>query len=481
MITRDELLDLLKSTETYRVEKTISTTNMDKFCEAICAFANDMPNSKKKGYLLIGVNDDGSRCGLKATDDILLRISAIRTDGHILPLPVMTVDYITFDDGDVIVVEVTPSILPPVRYRGRTYIRVGPRKDIATREEEDILVERRSANFPTFDTTPCAEATIGDIDTELITRTYLPRAISEDVLAQDTRNIKEQLAALRLYDLKTDHPTNAAIILFGKRPEYFLLGNYIQFVRFNGVDNAADITNQFEFKGSLAAVLPKLDTFIETSIIQSRPVPVSALKEENKYNYPLWAIRELMMNAVMHRDYKTHTPTKLYQYSDHLEITNAGGLYGNARPENFPNVNDYRNPIVAEALKTMGYVNMFNRGVARVQTLLEENGNGRANFVIDRITTFGVNIKDASLNDVVEGETTPKTTPKTTLKTSTKTSTKIIEAIENNPYITRQEIADTLNITLDGVKWQLNKLKKEGAITREGSSRNGKWVVIKKQ
>ena len=54
------------------------------------------------------------------------------------------------------------------------------------------------------------------------------------------------------------------------------------------------------------------------------------------------------------------------------------------------------------------------------------------------------------------------------------------EAKENNPYITRQEMADTLNITLGGVKWQLNKLKKEGAIKREGSSRNGKWVVIKK-
>ena len=112
MITKEELLDLLKSTETYRVEKTISTTNMDKFCEAICAFANDMPNSKKKGYLLIGVNDDGSRCGLKATDELLLKLSAIRTDGNILPLPVMSVDFISFEDGDVIVVEVVPSILP---------------------------------------------------------------------------------------------------------------------------------------------------------------------------------------------------------------------------------------------------------------------------------------------------------------------------------------------------------------------------------
>ena len=472
MITRDELLDLLKSTETYRVEKTISTTNMDKFCEAICAFANDMPNSKKKGYLLIGVNDDGSRCGLKATDELLLKLSAIRTDGNILPLPVMSVDYIPFEDGDVIVVEVAPSILPPVRYRGRTFIRISARKDIATREEEDILVERRSANFPTFDTTPCPEATIDDIDTELITRTYLPRAINPEVLAQDTRSLKEQLAALRLYDLKTDHPTNAAIILFGKRPEYFLLGNYIQFVRFKGVDNAADITNQFEFKGSLAAMLPKLDTFIETSIIQSRPVPVSALKEENKYNYPLWAVRELMMNAVMHRDYKTHTPTKLYQYTDHLEIVNAGGLYGNARPENFPNVNDYRNPIVAEALKTLGYVNMFNRGVARVQTLLEENGNGRAAFVVDRITTFGVNIKDASTNDVVEDETNAKT--------STKTSTKIITALTENPQITIVALAEQIGISKGGIRWHLDKLREEGIIKREGSSRNGKWVVIKK-
>ena len=69
MITKDELLSLLNSTETYRVEKTISTTNMDKFCEAICAFANDMPNSKKQGYLLIGVHDDGTRNGLKVTKD----------------------------------------------------------------------------------------------------------------------------------------------------------------------------------------------------------------------------------------------------------------------------------------------------------------------------------------------------------------------------------------------------------------------------
>lgn len=70
MITQSELDALQAGEESFRVEKTISTTNMDKFCEAICAFANDMPDSRKNGYLLIGVTDDGRRSGLRVTDDL---------------------------------------------------------------------------------------------------------------------------------------------------------------------------------------------------------------------------------------------------------------------------------------------------------------------------------------------------------------------------------------------------------------------------
>ena len=105
MITKDEILILLKSPETYRIERTISTGNMDKFCEAICAFANDLPDSRKKGYLFIGVNDDGSLSGLKVDDALLKKISGIRSDGNILPLPVMSVDKFEFPDGDLLVAE----------------------------------------------------------------------------------------------------------------------------------------------------------------------------------------------------------------------------------------------------------------------------------------------------------------------------------------------------------------------------------------
>lgn len=149
---------------------------------------------------------------------------------------------------------------------------------------------------------------------------------------------------------------------------------------FDGNDNAADIVNEHKFTGCLLDTLPKLDTFIETAIIEKRPKPVTILREKTVYNYPKWAIRELLMNAVMHRDYQSNTPIKFYQYADRIEIDNAGGLYGNAKPENFPNVNDYRNPIIAEAMKSLGYVNRYNRGIVRVQKELRENGNLEARF-----------------------------------------------------------------------------------------------------
>ena len=95
----------------------------------------------------------------------------------------------------------------------------------------------------------------------------------------------------------------------------------------------------------------------------------------------------------MHRDMQNNTPLRFYEFASHLEILNAGGLYGNARPENFPSVNDYRNPLVASAMKTLGYVNMFNRGVGQVQTDLKENGNPPAEFNVNLITAFKVDVK----------------------------------------------------------------------------------------
>ena len=139
------------------------------------------------------------------------------------------------------------------------------------------------------------------------------------------------------------------------------------------------------------------------------------LREKTLLNYPDLALRELLMNACMHRDYQSNMPIRLYQYEDRIEVLNAGGLYGEARPENFPTVNDYRNPIVAEAMRGLKYVNMFNRGIQRVKNLLKENGNPEPIFTVDKITAFEVTVRPSlSLNLVTSEEKVTKSVTKLT-------------------------------------------------------------------
>jgi len=109
---------MIREPESFRLEKTISTKDNEKFYQAICAFSNDMPDSRKCGYLLIGVNDDGSLSGLRVTDSLLKNITGLRIDGNILPQPNMSVQSFSFEDGDVIVVEVTPSYEPSAQEIG---------------------------------------------------------------------------------------------------------------------------------------------------------------------------------------------------------------------------------------------------------------------------------------------------------------------------------------------------------------------------
>jgi ATP-dependent DNA helicase RecG len=392
MLTDLELKTLLATHENERVEFTVSTTDTDKFCQAVCAFANDITGSRLPGYLLIGVNDNAEIAGLKVTDELMRNLSGIRSDGNVLPQPALTIQKLVLAEGEVVVLEVQPSDFTPVRYKGKIWIRIGPRKAIANESEERILIEKRTSSASTFDALPCLEATIDDLRLDLFKNYYLPKAIDEEVLKADTRTVQLQLASLRFFDLRYNCPTFAAIILFGKNPEYFLAGAYTQYVKFAGDNVASEILSQYKYTGNLCETLPKLDAFIETSIVATRPIPVSVLREENVRNYPYWAIRELLMNAVMHRDYQTNSPAKFYEYHSKIEISNPGNLYGQARPENFPSVSDYRNPIISEGMKILGFVNKFSRGVMRVREELKENKNGEPVFNFNLLTALSVQV-----------------------------------------------------------------------------------------
>lgn len=106
----------------------------------------------------------------------------------------------------------------------------------------------------------------------------------------------------------------------------------------------------------LLTVLRELDALVDAQLTQF-PAPDSTLRERTVESYPRIAVRELLMNAVMHRDYASTAPLRITWLEDRLEIQSPGGLYGEASRENFPRQTSYRNPVIAEALKALGYVN----------------------------------------------------------------------------------------------------------------------------
>lgn len=391
-MTKEFVTTLLLDMESDRIERTISVRE-DKLGPAVCAMSNDFSNNKKNGYVLIGVNDDGRLAGKTWSDEDLQKIGNVKTNGNVLPQPSMIAELFKFDDGEVIVVEVKPSLYPPVRYDGRCWIRIGPRKAIANVDEERILIERRAGNAKTYDLVPAIGSTLSDLSIEHFKLTYLPLAIDKETLEKNGRTNEEQLASLRFYDFKEKCPTYGGILVFGINPRYYLPGAYIQYVKFGGVDMQSDIDFEKEFSGALITELNIIDDFVKNNIIKTRPVKLGSFKEEYIQNYPYWALRELIMNAIMHRSYESNAPIYIYEFSDRIEIINSGGLFGDVNKENFPNASDYRNIVLAETLKRLGYVNRFNYGINTAKAELIAQGNGEPEFDISLISKFKVIIR----------------------------------------------------------------------------------------
>jgi ATP-dependent DNA helicase RecG len=202
------------------------------------------------------------------------------------------------------------------------------------------------------------------------------------VIAENQRSIEYQLASLRFFDLQHGCPTHAGILLFGLDIRAWLPGAYIQFLRVGGDTLDAPILKDQGIYGDLLTVLRELDALVDAHLAYY-PAPESALRERMVESYPRVAVRELLMNAVMHRDYGSTAPLRLTWLEDRLEIQSPGGLYGESSPANFPRQTSYRNPVVAEALKALGYVNRYGRGVLRAQAALERNGSPPAELEFD--------------------------------------------------------------------------------------------------
>jgi ATP-dependent DNA helicase RecG len=379
MLSDDELRRCLRAGEADHIERT-EGLDKDKFGEAICAFGNDLADRRTTGVLFVGVKDNGDCANMLIDERLLQTLMGFRTDGTIAPFPVLSARVRELDGCRMAVVEVEPSINPPLRYKGRTCVRIGPRKGYATAEEERRLIEKRRWGALPFDQQPVPGATIDDLDLLLFREEILPATIHADVLAENQRDVAQQLQSLR-YLHPTGHPTVAGLLVCGRDPQQWIPGAYVQFVRYPGPEIGDQIADNQDISGPFSAQMRLLDDIIDVNI--AHRANLSGSRQANTPTYPKVALQELVRNAVIHRNYEgTTAPVRLTWFEDRVEISNPGGPYGSVTIAKFgePGPTDYRNPALADAARALGFVQKFGSGIVRARAALNSNGNPPPSF-----------------------------------------------------------------------------------------------------
>jgi ATP-dependent DNA helicase RecG len=166
-------------------------------------------------------------------------------------------------------------------------------------------------------------------------------------------------------------PTNAGVLLFGKDPQQFLRGSDITAARFAGRE-MGDVFTRQDINGTLPQQIRRAETFLVDNLRKGVQLSEHMARTE-QLEYPLKAVRELVVNAVAHRDYSIQGDgIRLYLFSDRLEITSPGGLPGPVTVDNIVDERFSRNSAIVQVLSDMGFIERLGYGVDRVIALMRE-------------------------------------------------------------------------------------------------------------
>ena len=333
----------------------------------------------------MGVRNNRTIANLAVTDELLRQLADMKTDGNILPPPTLTVEKRVLDGNEVAVVTVQPSDSPPVKFKGVTHIRIGPRRGIATKQDERILNEKRQSGNLTFDLQPIPTSGVSDLNLTQFEYEYLPQAFAPEILAANGRTLEERLGATKMIvSVNEQVATVLGILALGKSPQDYLPGAYVQFLRIAGSELSDEILDSEDIRGPVPDLLRRLDD----KLIAHNRIAVdftTDVLEQRTELYPIPALQQITRNAVMHRTYEaTNAPVRVSWFNDRIEVLSPGGAYGVVTAANFgqPGLTDYRNPNLAEAMRTLGYVQRFGVGIPTARRLLKEAGHPTPEFEI---------------------------------------------------------------------------------------------------
>jgi ATP-dependent DNA helicase RecG len=337
-----------------------------------------MANSQG-GQVLIGISPrSGVIQGISdhagAVDKVFQ--AALLTDPTlIIPLPQQVVV------GDSVILQISvPAGLPHVYSLGGRYLyREGKQTNpIPARHLRQMLLERGVAQF---ERTPVPDCGLSDLDQDQVEAYYavFVSAFGEPQLTMPTDPVDLLIQrGCLVHDGRKLFPTNAGLLLFGKHPQRWFPGAHVLAARFAG-NHLGDRFIKQEISGSLSIQLREIERFIRMNL--QSVVRLVGLTRQETLEYPFEAVRELMVNAIAHRDYNIQGDgIHLNIFADRLEVISPGSLPGPMTLQNLLEARFSRNPVIAQVLSDMGFIERLGYGLNRVMGILREYALQPPNF-----------------------------------------------------------------------------------------------------
>ncbi|MEA2033045.1 MAG: putative DNA binding domain-containing protein [Euryarchaeota archaeon] len=374
-----KIIKLLEKGESETVEFKPSLSQTDKIMESVSAFSNT-----KGGMIVIGVSDKGEVVGVdigkKTIESLANRIKQI-TDP--MTYPSIYVEEIT--DKQVMVIEVVEGKQKPVLAFGRAFMRVGKSNQKLGYEEIRNLALQTSKVY--WDERVCKEATLYDID-ECKVRWYLERR--EEIRKvkkpekMDVGTLLLNVGAAKKVNAEIK-PTNAGILFFGKNPQRFVLQSQLRSARFAGKTLTRDFLDRLDCSGALWEMVELSEDFVRKNIRLFGFRTEYSFQRIDKLEYPIKAIREGIINALIHRNYFEPADTRVAIFDDRIEIISPGSFPKGVTPEKPKHVPV--NPILCQLMYDVGFIEKYGSGIYMINELCEEWGIQKPEYDLSEVET----------------------------------------------------------------------------------------------
>ena len=475
LVDTNVMVDMLEDDMKERQNLEWKASWRDDYLRWICGFAN-----AEGGVLVIGRNDRGQAVGIADAARLLEEIPNKVRD--VLGIMV-EVNLLHEDAKELLEIRVEPYP-SPVSYRGEYHYRSGSTKqELKGAALSRFLLRKQGLHW---DGVPIPRLTLGDCDPSAL-QWFRDKAaksgrVDEQVLADSDAAL---VASLQLED--GEYLKRATALLFGKQPERFVPGAFIKLGFFVTDD---DLRHQDEIHGDLFS---QVETTLDTLRAKYLKAYISyeGLQRVETYLFPMPALREALLNAVMHKDYGSGIPIQISVYEHQIVLWNAGQLPERWTLEKLMGKHPSHpfNPLLASAFFRAGYVESWGRGIEKIHRecanhdapapIFDTSMSGlmltfKANPV-HLVAAVGEKAARALLNPAGEVNTTGLES----VKTSVKTSVKILQAILEDDEITIPDLAKLVEVTTRSVERNIRKLQEEKKLRRIGPDKGGRWEVLK--